>query len=713
MADAEVVVNENAPLLDPAVIRSLGSKLLSDFQSYERDRRLTEMRWARNLRQYLGEYDPEILAAIPKDRSRAYPKLTRVKCVSMVARLMNLLFPASEKNWGVEASPVPNLSVEDLQGVLDNLAEKAEGPITDTTVTNAVMEFAKQRALNLETEIADQLTEIGGGKMLNYIALCKQVVQSGVMFGMGVLKGPMLRSRNQRRWELNQETDAYTAVDVPIMIPHFEFVPVWDYYPDMSAKYLHQMDGQFQRIVMSRQQVRALADNPQFMTEQIKKYLAEHQKGNYRQRQHESELRGMGPQINTPSTDDRKYEVIVWDGSLSAHYLAGCGIKIDPERMSDTTYAVIWLIDDLVIRADLNAWVKLGEKTPPSSFHHFIFEPDETNLCGMGLPQIMRDSQLGLAASTRMLIDNASVACGVNVEVNESLLRPDVDTTSISPYKVWVREDDTPATMNAQAVRPITFDAHIDEMKAMCEMFQGFADQETFVGPATGGDVDKMPSEPFRTAMGASMLRGEAALPFKDVVRNYDVFTESVIGALIVFNKYFNTKPTVKGDFQPMARGSTSLIAKEVRGMVYDSLATSLTPEERLYFNWERMARERVAVRDMDPSVLATPEEIERREKAQAAASEEQQRQAREMFAAEIRSLLASAVKDLSQADKNNAAAQVETYNAILGGLEKGVAPDEVADARAGGGVPEGVAAVHTLTHPKPEAPKKAAGGSK
>lgn len=209
------------------------------------------------------------------------------------------------------------------------------------------------------------------------------------------------------------------------------------------------------------------------------------------------------------------------------------------------------------------------------------------------------------------------------------------------------------------------------------------------------------------------MLRGEAALPFKDVVRNYDVFTESVIGAMIVFNKYFNTKPTVKGDFQPMARGSTSLIAKEVRGMVYDSLATSLTPEERLYFNWERMARERVAVRDMDPSVLATPEEIERREKAQAAASEEQQRQAREMFAAEIRSLLASAVKDLSQADKNNAAAQVETYNAILGGLEKGVAPDEVADARAGGGVPEGVAAVHTLTHPKPEAPKKAAGGSK
>lgn len=702
----------STPLLNPDVVRSLGVKLQSDFQAYERDRRLAEMRWAQNLRQYVGEYDPDIKQSMPADRSKAYPKLTRVKCVSMVARLMNLLFPASEKNWGIEASPVPNLAVEDLQSVLDGLMEKnPETALNDEMITNAVMEFARTRARNLEIEVADQLTELGGGKMLNYIALCKQVVKSGVMFGMGILKGPMVRSRSQRRWQLAPDGKTVQAVDTPIMVPFFEFVSVWDYYPDMSAKYLHQMDGQFQRIVMSRQQLRKLADNSQFMGETIKRYLAQNQTGNYRQRQHETEMRMLGPQLNTPSTDERKYEVIVWDGALSAHYLHGCGVRVPESQMGDTTHAIVWCIDNLVIRADLNPWVRLGETDPPNSYHHFVFEDDETNLCGTGLPQIMRDSQLGMAAAARMLLDNASIAAGVNVEVNENLLVPGTDTSAITPYKVWVRDDDSPATANLPAVRPITFDAHIPELREMVGMFQQFADQETFVGPATGGDMEKMPSEPFRTAQGASMLRADAALPFKDVVRNYDVFTESFIGSMIVFNKHFNQKQSVKGDFQPVARGSTSLIAKEVRGAAYDQLVQSLAPEERIYYDWEYLARERAAVRDMDPQVLASPQKVQEREDAQAAASQEQQQQAREMFAAEIRKLLSEAVKNVSQADKNAAGAEVTKYQAMVDGLEKGVTPVDVADARAGGGVPEGVVVMHAAQHPKTE--PKAAGGSK
>ena len=37
------------------------------------------------------------------------------------------------------------------------------------------------------------------------------------------------------------------------------------------------------------------------------------------------------------------------------------------------------------------------------------------------------------------------------------------------------------------------------------------------------------PSEPMRTAAGASMLRGDAALPFKDIVRSFDTFAAITI----------------------------------------------------------------------------------------------------------------------------------------------------------------------------------------
>src|SRR5512144_325234 len=143
------------PVLDPAQIKALGSKLASDFKTYESDRRLAEMQWTKNLRQYAGQYDPEVEREIPKDRSKAYPKLTRTKCVSMVSRLMNLLFPTSEKNWGIAPSPVPNLTAEDLTSILEKLQQDPEAEVTDQAITDAVMEFARERAANLEVEIED------------------------------------------------------------------------------------------------------------------------------------------------------------------------------------------------------------------------------------------------------------------------------------------------------------------------------------------------------------------------------------------------------------------------------------------------------------------------------------------------------------------------------------------------------------------------------
>lgn len=708
MADAAV-----APVaikLDQGVIRALGQKLATDFQAYERDRRQAEMRWAQNLRQFLGKYDAEIDSVIPKDRSRAYPKLTRTKCVSMVARLMNLLFPSSEKNWGIEASPVPNLTEEDLNTVLEKLQEDPNAEVTDQTITNAVAEFARERAKNLEKEIEDQLTELGGARTVDYIALVKRVVMSGVMYGMGVMKGPMVRARRQRRWHLDKETNKVVAVNEPILVPQFEFCPLWDYYPDMSARYVHQMDGQFQRMIMSRTQLRKLADNSEFMKDAVLQYLKDHLQGNYKQKPFETEVKSLGVHINTPANDGRRYELTVWDGALSGHYLKGCGVDIADDKLADMTQAIVWCIDNVVIRASLNPWLIAGEEEPISSYHHFIFEDDEAGLMGNGLPYIMRDSQLGAAAATRMILDNSGVVCGTNLEVNTALLRPDQDLTSVHAYKIWYRDDESPNTLRARAVQAIPIDSHIPELITVNQMFRENADSETFVSPATGGDMQKGPSEPFRTAAGASMIQGQAALPFKDVIRNFDVFTESVIGSLVTFNKYFNQKASIKGDFQVIARGSTSLVAKEVRGMGYDQLAATLQPEERMYVNWRRLLSERLTVRDMDSTIAVDDAEAKRREDAQAAGIAAKQELNDELIRATVRKMLADAVKGLTQADKNTASADATTYNALLGGLEKGVAPDDVVDARSGGGVPDGIAAVHQLQHPpRPEPVKSTA----
>jgi len=681
------------PVLNPEKLKRLGDQMAKDFESYEKDRRNAELQWTKNYRQYIGIYDPEIERQLDDNRSKAYPKLTRVKCVSVLSRLMNLMFPVGEKNWTIAASPVPNLSEEDLTQVLADVQKQAQesgGAVTDAMIEHAVMEFATARAKNLETEIEDQLAAVGGSKLVNYVTLCRKVMMSGITYGMGVLKGPMAREDMQRRWEQGGD-GVFRAVAVKALMPQFEFVPIWDYYPDMSAKYLHQMDGQFQRIVMSRAQVRELADNPEFLSEVIKGYLKDHPKGNYKERPFESELRSMGVQTTVNQNDGRKYEIILWDGFVSGDYLKGAGVEVPDEKLGDSIKAVVWMLDGLVIRADMNPWLLLEEEERINTFHVFIFEEDDASLVGNGLPRVMRDSQMGVAATVRMAIDNASVTCGPILEINRGLLESTQDTNNIGAYSRFYRDDDSAATAGIPAIRNIQIDGHLGDLMKLQELFQSFADIETFVNPATGGDMQKGPSEPFRTAAGASMLRGDAALPFKDVVRNFDTFTQSVIGALVAFNRHFNTKPTIKGDFQVVPRGSTSLIAKEVRGMGYDELARSLTPQEMLYIDWKELLRERLSVRDMSQSVMVDDAEATRREQAQSQKQQQQDAQMAELMRAEVRKLLADAVKSLTQSDKNAAAADATTFNAILAALEKNVTVPEIAASRAGGGVPSGI----------------------
>ena len=63
--------------------------------------------------------------------------------------------------------------------------------------------------------------------------------------------------------------------------PMFEFMRVWDFYPDLSAKTFASMDGWFKRKVMSKSEVIALKKRPDFFAEQIDAFLEAHPTGNY------------------------------------------------------------------------------------------------------------------------------------------------------------------------------------------------------------------------------------------------------------------------------------------------------------------------------------------------------------------------------------------------------------------------------------------------
>jgi hypothetical protein len=699
---------------DMLKLKALGAFLSAEFKTYESHRKLAELRWVRNLRQFIGEYDPEVSKTFDPNRSRAYPRITRVKCISMLSRLMNLLFPTTEKNWGLEPSPVPNLSMAELTSVLEQAqagSQQAGQQLTDAVIEAAIRAFASTRADILELELDDQLAELGGNKHMSYVHLCRKVLFSGILYGVGVLKGPFIRVQKRRRWIRDAQGGVHPQ-EYDAHCPHFEFVPIWDYYPDMTAKHLYHMDGQFHRKVMTKTQMRTLADDPQFFGSVINTYIKNHPKGNWRERTYEVDLRTQGVQSNVNILANSKFEVIIWDGVVESLTLKGAGIELPNGYSNDMVEASVWMLDNEIIRCDLSPWVELEPEQRVQMYHHFIFEEDDTNLLGNGLPNIMRDSQMGIASGARMLMDNASVSGGTNLEVATELLDPSQDIKAIQPYKIWYREGNGPE-LQYPAVRTIQIESHIEEIKGIIELFEHFADQETFVNPATGGDMQKGPSEPFRTAAGASMIRGEAALPFKDAVRNFDIFTLSVINALLIFNKHYNQNPEAQGDFQVIAKGSSSLIAKEVRGMAYDTLVQTLQPEERDYVNWYKLLGDRLKVRDVDVrDVLISEDDAKQVDAEKQQKQQQDEDDMKELMKAEVRKLLADATKSLTGADGNAAKAEVTTFNAILAGLEAGVTPADVHAAHMGAKLPEAIARGFRLKSGR-DKPPKAAGGSK
>lgn len=647
---------------------SLGNKLAGRFAAYRKDRRNAEQQWLLNVRQYLGKYDQTLESNMAKGNSRAYPKITRVKCTSMKSRLMSLLFPAGEKNWSLAASPVPNLPSEVLVAALDawRAANPGKQPTNDQ-LERIVSDKAAEIADRQEKVIDDQLQDIDPYNASDYETLVGKVVTSAVMYGPGIAKGPMTIADKLSRYELDAN-GMPQVLEIDGYRPYLEFVSCWNYYPEMGANAFEQMEGEFQRHVYSKHQAAQMAKRADFDGKVIMDYIRSHPDGNYQKLDHETELHAMGGSQNANiARQGGKYELLEYWGSALGSDLAAAGVDgIADDQLEDDIRYTAWILDSTLIKVAKNPFPE-GTKV----YHQFVFEEDEVNLLGSGLPPIMRDSQLAIATGARMLIDNASVACGPNVEVDVDLLDPNQTDMSIKPFKVWRKEGGQPGQ---RAINAINFESRIPEILQLMSRFEKFADTETFVSPMTNGDMEGVSGEAMRTTGGASMVYGNAALPFRDIVRNFDRFTTSVISGLVEWNHIFNAdRDELVGDTRPIPRGATSLMAKEMRSFALDNLAQTLTPEDSIFINRQALLEERLKVRDLPlDRIMATKDQIAQNQQNQQQAQAQQQAQQQAMAQAQLENLNSDTAKQLTQAQKNLDSADATIYKALIDAIQAG-----------------------------------------
>lgn len=629
----------NEPRLEKA-----GRTLRERFEQYKKDRREAELQWVKNLRQFEGEWDPEV--EIPAGKSRAYPRITRQKCLGMVARLMGLLFPEGESNWGVKASERPSVDEDTLQWIIGQwIDEDPQAEVNIENVEKEVKKFADTVAERMSTKVRDQLSDTAEYGQIDYPTLARKVIESAVKYGMGVLKGPMTIKQQGTRYGIDQETGNIVISNETVYRPYFEFVRIWDYYPDMHAKDFMQMDGEFYRHVMSKHQLRKLAKREDFYESKILSYISNHSGGDYEATNADTELHSLETaHIPSGKLQKGKYEVVEYWGPIDRRDMEALGEA--EEGDGDEVIGTLWILGNVVIKAARSPYAE-GFRM----FHTFTFEEDDVNLAGKGLPQVMRDSQMGVSNATRMMLDNANSVCGPMAEVNVDLLVDEHPPIKFQAFEIIYKEGEGNLA-SQRAVQNLSFDSHLTELLPIVQHFDQTADDETFVNETPGGD---MSGEALRTQGNMSMVMGNSSLPFRDIVRNYDNFTVSLIHSLIQWNRTFDPESNMDGDLRPIATGSTTLMAKEVRAYALDNLAQTLTDEERMEINTRELARARLTVRDLPESLMLSEEEAERRREQNQSMQEQMQQLQQQMQQIQVRKLEAEAAAEEADVRKTEA----------------------------------------------------------
>jgi hypothetical protein len=597
-----------------------GFRLRNQFTVNEAYRRPKELEWLESLRQIKGLYDPDV--KIEAGNSRVYPKITRSKRTIVLSRLHAMLFPDDDKNWEIDVTPEPRVSKETVKEIATGLIQKdpQTGAVTIPNVQDlnlAIKKYCKERSISMSSVIDDQLTE------MDYPEETKKVLRSGLDYGTGVMKGPLITKRTKRLWHPTPDGLDYEEKVDSEDVPQLNFVRIWDWYPDASVTELAQMEGSFERHIMTKHDLRQLMKRDDFYSDMIAVYLTDHPSGNYVAKNWEVDLQvieieagsGKGssrPSASTPVGDDdanrstnrqtgKKYEALEYWGYIDGSDLQCCGIDIPDVELE---YAAnIWLLGDRPIKAAL--YDKALDQ-----YKVFYYEKDETSLWGEGLARIMRHSQLSISGGARMLLDNAACTSGPQVEVNLDLMVPGTDVNSFYPRKIWFREGRGVEAQYA-AIRDIQFDSHIDDLLKIIEAFKNFADEETCLPTWMIGQMVNN-----ETAQATSGRMSTITISIKDVVKNFDTFTEHIIRDLYAWNMEFNPRTDIKGDYNIKARGVSSLVMKEIRMQALTQLKTTLTPEDMIYIDHRELLDQYLKAHDVKLT-LRTEEEADKIRQAQ------------------------------------------------------------------------------------------------
>lgn len=571
-------------------------------------RQALENRWIEDLEQYNGQYDHKTQEALNDgNKSKLFINLTQSKTDAMSARLMDLLFPTDDKNWGIQPTPVPELSEAVSQALAQfrELEEQAkqqsangEGvtpeqakQLTELEIhvksLKAIIDEARKRAEAMEREIDDQLKES------NYHAVSRDQIEDACKLGTGVVKGPITGDKVRKGWKkrqveqtgaggmpmigrdgqpVMQEIDEY---DLKMSVgeqPAMRYVDIWSFFPDMDARKIEEANGTFERHLMTPKMLREFARLEGVDQDAVRRILR--QKPAETAPSYLASLRNLKQDLQ--QIGNAFYHVWEYSGPLEPEEMRDLALAMGDEATVQElgeidplmeVHAVIWFCQEELLRFTIYPL-----DSNECMYSVFNLSKEEASIFGKGIPAMMRDPQSSLNAAWRAMMDNAGLATGPQIVVDRTIIEPANGVWELEPRKIWYSKKSIPREDRAFA--SFNIDMHQEPLANIIALSKQFIDDMTAMPAIAQGEQG---SNVTKTAQGMALLMNSTNVVFRRIVKNYDDdVTTPNIRRFYDWNMQFNPKKAIKGDYCIDARGSSVLLVREMQAQNLMMIAMQL-----------------------------------------------------------------------------------------------------------------------------------------
>jgi len=625
-----VAENMDTPIMEPGPeIPALVALIQDRYERCQQIRLFDEQRWLKAYRNFRGIYGPDTVWR-SSEQSRVFVKITKTKVQAAYGQLIEVLFAEDKFPISVEPTTLPegipeyahvdlnNPEAEDaapespygypgdgkeiapgttykdlLNDNMKSVEAKypkvpfKEGPAPDKTKMVQI-EPALMAAKKMQKTIYDQLDGCNASTRLRHSLF------EAVLLGTGIVKGPFSYQKTVHNWNEDPETGESTYSPSVKLVPEISSTSVWNFYPDPDAVSMEDASWTIERHKFSRSDMRALTSRPYFIEEAISRAID--QGYNYNRQWFEEQL----DDNNAHGLTLDRYEVLEYWGVMDRETALDAGLEL-PSDFEDEDEVQIncWICGDIILRLVLNPF--LPSRIP---YYAIPYEINPYQFFGVGIPENMEDAQVVMNGHARMAIDNLAFAGNVILEIDENALVPGQDAT-LYPGKIFRRQLGGPGN----AITSVKFQNTANENLAMFDKFRQLSDEATGIPSISHGQSGYQTG--VRSAQQTSMLMGAAALNIKTVVKNLDDYLLQPLGeALFSWNMQFNEDIEIRGDLEVRARGTSSLMMKEVRSQrLMMFMNTAANPLMAPFVNWPTVLREIAIALDIDPDKFINSKE--------------------------------------------------------------------------------------------------------